>query len=55
MPDDIKSYRTEGLRLWAQFNTRHGYDCPCLICADTRKYIGRAPLDVRPEPIRRAS
>ena len=40
----VPSYASRGLRLWATFNSRHGRDCPCLICADTRVFLERAPL-----------
>ena len=38
------SYAAEGLRLWSQFNTRHGPKHDCLICADVRVFLKREPL-----------
>lgn len=40
----VTSYAATGLRLWSQFNTKHGPKCGCLVCADTRAYLGREPL-----------
>lgn len=37
----VASYASRGLRLWAQGNTGHGRQCPCLICADTRAYLAQ--------------
>lgn len=46
----VHSYASAGLRLWSQFNTTHGHKCGCLICADTRAYLGKPPLIGSQEP-----
>lgn len=45
----VTSYATDGLRLWAAPLNRHGRLCPCLICGDTRKYLGLPALV--PDPV----
>lgn len=40
--ETVPTYATRGLRLWAEFNGKHGHKCPCLICGDTREYLGMA-------------
>lgn len=46
----VTSYATQGLRLWADPRSPHGDECPCLICADVRAYLGAPPLIGTPAP-----
>ena len=49
----VFTYASHGLRLWDLHKAPHGRICPCLICADTRKYLGLPPLVPTLAPARR--
>lgn len=53
--ETVPTYATLGLRLWAYPSSGHGHKCPCLICGDTREYLGMAARvpQIAPKPARR--
>lgn len=55
MSETVESYAERGLKLWQVLGNGHRSLCPCLTCADTRKYLGREALvpQIAPTPARR--
>lgn len=41
---EVASYAPAGRKWWARPNSPHGPECPCYVCADTRRAKGVPPL-----------